>query len=179
MSAIANRYGVALFQLAKEKGTLTQIGDELNAVQKVFQDNKKLQGLLNHPKVDMEKKKEVIKESFSPLSSTVRNTLLLLLERNRIDEVLPMVDKFQALADDEQGVGRAIAYTVKPLNEEEQKRISESFAKKVGKQTLYIENRIDNSLIGGVKLRIGDKIFDGSVKGQLTRIERELTSGRR
>ncbi len=95
MSAIANRYGVALFQLAKEKGTLTQIGDELNAVQKVFQDNKKLQGLLNHPKVDMEKKKEVIKESFSPLSSTVRNTLLLLLERNRIDEVLPMVDKFQ------------------------------------------------------------------------------------
>ncbi|MFB4163308.1 F0F1 ATP synthase subunit delta [Alteribacillus sp. JSM 102045] len=177
--AAANRYAVALFELSKEKNMLEDIRADLQAVKQVFQDNEKLPALLHHPKVSADKKEQLLRESFTGLSEPVQNTLLLLLEKNRIDSVVLVAERFQELADEEQKVGHAVVHTVKPLSEAEQKLISENFARKVGKETLHIENQLDPRLIGGIKVQIGDTIFDGSVKGQLNRLERELVSGKR
>ncbi|WP_158736980.1 F0F1 ATP synthase subunit delta [Alteribacillus sp. YIM 98480] len=177
--AAANRYAVALFELSMEKNMLEDIQAELEAVKQVFQDNDKLPALLHHPKVPADKKEQLLRESFAGMSEPVTNTLLLLLKKNRIDSVVLVAERFQELADEEQKVGHAVVYTVKPLSETDRKFISENFARKVGKATLHIENRLDPRLVGGIKVQIGDTIFDGSVKGQLNRLERELVSGKR
>ncbi|RSL31812.1 F0F1 ATP synthase subunit delta [Salibacterium salarium] len=177
--AAANRYAVALFELSKEKGVLDQTRSELEVVKQVFTDNEEFHELLGHPMVSKEKKQSLIRESFSALSDIVQHTLLLLLEKKRIDTVYQIVEKFEELADEEQKIGHATVYTVKPLSEAEHEKISQTFAEKTGKETLHIKNEIDSELIGGMKVHIGDIIFDGSVKGQLNRLERNLVSGKR
>lgn len=175
--AVASRYALALFQIAKETGSLTQIVNELQIVEDVYEKTPELNDVLLHPKVPVEKKVELIKNSFaSYISNTVINTLLLMVERGRGENIIAMIDQFKKLAYEEQGMAVAYVYSVKPLSDEYKEVISKEFAKKVGKNTLLIENIIDEDLIGGLKIRIGDRIYDGSIKGQLDRLQRQITA---
>lgn len=72
------------------------------------------------------------------------------------------------------GIADAKVYTVRPLTEAEKEALSVSFAAKVGKKSLRIDNIVDTNLLGGIKLRIGNRIFDGSLRGKLERLERQL-----
>ncbi|MFZ4452984.1 F0F1 ATP synthase subunit delta [Salibacterium aidingense] len=177
--AAANRYAQALFELSKEKNMLEQHRSELTAVKEVFTENKELLELLEHPKVTKEKKETLLNDGFAAVSDSVQRLLMLMLEKKRIDSVVYMIDKFEELVDEEWKVGHALVTTVKPLSEEERDMISKTFAEKAGKDTLYIKNELDPDLIGGLKVHLGDMIFDGSIKGQLNRMERNLVSGKR
>lgn len=175
--AVANRYAVALFQLGKEQGSLTQFVNELELVKDVFKQTPELNTVLLHPKVSHEEKVKTIENSFmSYVSQSVINTLLLIVERGRADIILPVIEKFKTLAYEEQGKAEAKVYSVKPLNDTDKEVISKQFASKIGKETLIITNIVDADLIGGLKIRIGDRIYDGSVKGQLERLSRQLVS---
>jgi F-type H+-transporting ATPase subunit delta len=172
--AVAKRYATALFELAKEQNLLDETVEELRAVREVFSSNDDLLAFLQHPKVNAESKKQFIAESFANLSTLVRNTLLLMTDRHRTDVISQMAVDFIELANEEKSVAEATIYTVRPLTESEQQAVSAAFAAKVGKRTLRIENIVDRSVLGGIKLRIGNRIFDGTVSGKLERLEREL-----
>ncbi|MBA2874479.1 F0F1 ATP synthase subunit delta [Thermaerobacillus caldiproteolyticus] len=171
---VAKRYALALFQIAKEQQLLDQLEEEIRVVRQVFADNEAFLSVLNHPKISLEKKKALIQETFASVSTPLQNTLLLLLDRHRIDIVPQLANEFIALANEVRGVAEATVYSVRPLREEEKQALSDVFAKKVGKVALRIHNVVDPSLIGGVKLRIGNRIYDGSVSGKLERLQRQL-----
>jgi F-type H+-transporting ATPase subunit delta len=175
---VAKRYAVALFQLAKEKNSIEQIENDLSVIKEIFTSNKDLIDVLKHPKVTMESKKSIVKESFASLSGFVLNTLLLLVERHRSDIVIDVVDHYIHHANETRGTENATVYSVRPLTEKELAAISTSFAKKIGKKSLRLNNVVDKTLIGGVKLRIANRIYDGSVSGKLERIERQLVANR-
>jgi F-type H+-transporting ATPase subunit delta len=171
---VAKRYALALFQIAKEKQLLDQLEEEIRVVQQVFAENKELVSLLKHPKLAVQKKKALLQETFASLSTPLLNTLMILLDRHRIEIVPELASEFIGLANEERGVAEATVYSVRPLTEDEKQALSEAFAKKIGKVTLRITNVVDTSLIGGVKLRIGHRIYDGSVSGKLERLQRQL-----
>lgn len=175
---VAKRYAVALFEIAKEHNIIGQIENELLDVKEVFTTNKELIDLLNHPKVTNDTKKSIIKGSFASVSQQVINTLLLLVDRHRVDIVIDIVSYYVQKANEARGTEDAIVYSVRPLSETELTSISTSFAKKIGKLSLRLQNVVDKNLIGGVKLRIGNRIYDGSVSGKLERIERQLVANR-
>ena len=102
------------------------------------------------------------------------NTLSVLVDRKRIDEVVHLVNEFNAYANDAAGVAEAKVYSTRPLTADESQSISTAFAQKVGKQSLRIENIIDPSLIGGIRLQIGNTIYDSSVSAKLERLRRDL-----
>lgn len=102
------------------------------------------------------------------------NTLQLMAERKRLDEVSSLADEFVVLSNNAQGIEDAKVYSTRPLTEEEHASISSTFAKKIGKQSLRIENIIDPSLIGGLRLQIGNRIYDSSVSTKLARLQRQL-----
>jgi F-type H+-transporting ATPase subunit delta len=170
----AGRYALALFQLATEKGQLDAIEEELRVVKQVFTENKQLQLVLQHPKVSRDKKKMILKESFSTFSSYVVNTLMLLLDRHHAFIISEVAENFINFANEERGIAETTVYSVRPLSTDENDAISAVFSKKVGKQSLHIKNVVDKSLIGGIKIRIGNRIYDGSVNGKLERLERQL-----
>lgn len=175
-SLVAKRYALALFQLAKEHQLLEQVEVEIRVVKDVFANNPDMNAVLKSPKLSKEKKKEILKEVFASASPYVQNTLMILIDAHREDEIPEVAEGFIELANEERGVADAKVYSVRPLTDPEREALSLSFAKKVGKKSLRIENIVDSNLLGGIKLRIGNRIFDGSLRGKLDRLERKLLS---
>lgn len=173
-STVAKRYALALFQIASEKQVLAEVEQELRTVKEVVKNNPELTVFLKSPKLSNEKKKEVLNQAFGSASTYVRNTLMILVDRHREGQIAEVADEFINLANDAKGIAEAKVYSVQPLSAEQAEAISAAFAPQVGKQTLQIENIVDSNLLGGVKLRIGNRIFDGSLRGKLDRLERKL-----
>lgn len=175
-SMVAKRYALALFQIAKEQNLLERVEEELRVVKEVFAYNSDLMSVLKSPKLEIDRKKTIIKEAFASMNPYLLNTLLLLLDHHREDEIIAVADGFIGLANDERGIAEAEVYTTRPLTDAEREAFSSSFAEKVGKKSLRIENIVDSNLLGGVRLRIGNRIYDGSLRGKLDRLERKLLS---
>lgn len=176
---VANRYADALFQLAKERNSLETVTKELQLIKEVSELTPTLIQYLSHPKVTNEEKRAFITSNFSQtVSEATVNTLLLMIDRKRINSLIPMIDKFQSLANEESGKAEALVYSAKPLTETEKEQISTVFAKEVQKNELIVKNIVDEDLIGGIKIRIGDFIYDGSVQSQLEQMKRRLITAR-
>lgn len=175
-SMVAKRYALALFQIAKETGALGVIEEELRVVKEVVQYNPELKNILNSSKLSIEEKKEIIKSSFATVNVNVLNTMLILIDRHREDQIVDVANEFLELANDEMGIAEAQVYSTRELTDAEREAISSVFAAKVGKKSLKIENIVDSNLLGGIRLRIGNRIYDGSLRGKLDRLERKLLS---
>lgn len=174
---VAKRYALALFDLAKTSGKINEIEQQLNSVKSVLQESKELGTLLEHPKVTNEKKKNLLKDIFSSsLSQEVLNTLYILVDRKREEVIGDLVSQFTFLANKERGLADAIVYSVKALSDSEMNALTDVFSKRLGVKSLRVTNEIDNELIGGIKLVVGNQVFDGSVLAQLNRIKRQLTT---
>lgn len=172
---VAKRYALALFDLVKESGSIEQAEKEAEFVYKLFSDEK-LSKFLSYPTITLEQKKTLISEHLKDnISKQLLNTVLLMLDRKRGDSIAAMAKQFIKLAMEEQQEAEAVVYSVAPLSEEQQITISTLIAKKVGKQKLRMKNEIQPDLIGGLKIRVGNQIFDGSIKGKLENLKRQLT----
>ncbi|MBS7344226.1 MAG: F0F1 ATP synthase subunit delta [Caryophanon sp.] len=174
-STVAKRYAQALFETANETNLLSEVGQDLVELSKVLADTPELLTLLAAPKVSVERKKQFIGEIFAGAQPAVINTLQLLVERKRFNEVTDVVAEFERLSADAQGFAKATVFSTRPLSDEERAEISTAFAKRVNKNSLAIDNVIDESLIGGIRVQIGNDIFDSSVKGKLDRLQKTLT----
>ncbi|MDR6999361.1 F0F1 ATP synthase subunit delta [Neobacillus niacini] len=175
-SIVAKRYASALFQIAKEQQILSLVEEDLRVVKEVIQTNKDLKAVLSSLKLSKENKKAILKQAFANINVFIVNTLMILMDRHREGEIVEVVDQFIELANEASGVAEAKVYSVRPLSDAEREAISATFAAKVGKQSLKIENIVDSELLGGVKLRIGNRIYDGSLRGKLDRLQRKLLS---
>lgn len=175
-SMVAKRYALALLQIAKETQTLEVMQEELRVVKEVVQFNPEIKVILNSSKLSIEKKKEIIKTVFSSVNVNVLNTLLILIDRHREDHIVDVANEFLELANNEMGIAEAKVYSTRELSDAEREAISTVFAAKVGKKSLKIENIVDSNLLGGIRLRIGNRIYDGSLRGKLDRLERKLLS---
>ena len=175
-SAVAKRYALALFQLSKEHQLLEQTESELRIVKEVIANTPGLLALLKSPNLSIEKKKEIVNEAFSSSNPFVLNTMMIMIDRHREEEIAEMTNHYIELANEEKGIAEAKVYTVRPLTDAERDAVSSVFASKVGKKALIIDNIVDSNLLGGIKLRIGNRIFDGSLRGKLDRLQRQLLS---
>lgn len=175
-SIVAQRYAVALFEIAKEKNVLDTMAEEIRVVKEVFSSDEELNAFLKQPKITLQQKQHVLSDALAGISEYIKNTIMLMIERHRTDEIAHMAEDFVELCNEDKSVAEATVYTTRPITESEREAISSVFAAKVGKKTLRIENIVDRDIIGGMKLRIGNRIFDGTVSGKLNRLERQLLS---
>ena len=171
---VAKRYALALLQIAKEKQLLGIMGEDLRVVKEVVGYTPELKAVLHSSKLTKETKKAVLTRGFASVNDYVLNTLLLLVDRHREDYLIAVADEFLALANEEMGVAEADVYSTRALSDAEREAISAVFAAKIGKKSLNIKNFVDSDLLGGLKLRIGNRIYDGSLRGKLDRLERKM-----
>lgn len=175
-AVVAKRYAEALYQIGSEKAILDTLEIDAGVVQEVFNQNKKLLMFLTHPRVENKKKKQFINEVFQGLSGDMLNTMKLLVERNRIDLMPFIVKQFIHFTNEAKGIAEATVFSVRPLSDSEIQKLSETFAKRFNKKAIKLENKVDPSIIGGIKLRMGNSIYDGSISGKLKRIERSIVT---
>ncbi|HZV83112.1 MAG TPA: ATP synthase F1 subunit delta [Geobacteraceae bacterium] len=177
-NAIARRYAKALVQIAAEESAVEKFHEELARVEAMFADCPELGSLLSNPGYGIEAKLETLREVAGKLqlSETIRNFLLLLQERNRVACLGQIIACYSVLADELSGVLRPVVTTALPLADSRVAEIKTALEKSTGKK-IVLQVEVEPSLIGGVVTRIGDKVLDGSVKTQLTRIEDILQKG--
>lgn len=171
---VANRYAKALFDLAQDKGIALEVEGQLKVVVEGIQSSKELETLLKHPGIEVSAKHEILKQIFGGVvSEIVMNTLELLIIRGR-ESVLPeLYDSYVAIAGEALGQANATVYSPEALSAEQIQQIVAQFSKLIGKK-IRIENVISPNLLGGIQVRIGDRLYDGSLSGKLERLEKSL-----
>ena len=175
---LAHKYAAAIFEIAREEKKLKPYGDELAKVRKELFSVPGVREYFQDPRIEVKAKKELIMKSFEgELSATMFNFLLLLADKRRISLMEAIEDDFRAMSYKEQGIVIADVTTASPLPKTQQKALKTKLAEVTGKK---IELRLheDAELLGGIVVKIGDKRIDGSVKGRLYSLTRQLMNKR-
>lgn len=175
---VAHRYADAIYDLAKKADMQVAVGEQLQLILEVLTSDKRMMEIINHPKTSKEQKKTIVAEIVKETSTMVSNLLYLLVEKGRLNIFPTLVKAYLKLKNEEEGVMEATVYTLAPLSEEEIAELSKVFAPKVGKKALIITSVVDPAILGGVKLQIGNVIYDGTLKSQLRKLERQLITNR-
>ncbi|MCP3775317.1 F0F1 ATP synthase subunit delta [Paenibacillus sp. MZ04-78.2] len=170
----AKRYAKALFDVARESDRVAQVEQELEKVIAVLNENPDLFKLIKHPGIEADVKIGLLKQIFdADVSEVVINTLKLLIQRRREDSLEAFVAAYSKIAGDALGQANATVYTPVELSETELGTIAETFGKLTGKQ-IRVESVLDKRLLGGIQVRIGDRLYDGSLAGKLERLHKTL-----
>jgi F-type H+-transporting ATPase subunit delta len=177
-NAIARRYAKALIELAAEENAVESFQDEMQVFASVLDNNPESSAFFSSPASSMVEKNELLKVIIDRLSisGTVANFLFLLQEKNRLSQLQSIIAGYRSLADELSGTLRGTVTSALPLDDSQVKEIRAVLEKSTGKKVL-LQVEHDSSLIGGVVTKIGDKIFDGSIKTQLDRIQDILQKG--
>ncbi len=172
--SIATTYVNALLEIAVKKGQFEQIEKDLALVSEVISKHGKLKKTLFHPSITRNEKKKLIRKIFgASVSDLMVNFLNLLVDRRRqgILEFLPLI--YKETVDASKGVIKARVTTVTPLNESQmhglKKRLDEITGKKV-----EIEVVLDPQILGGILVRVGNRMIDRSVAGRLKNLKARL-----
>ncbi len=171
----ALRYAKAVLDLAVENKATAVVEKNMRSVVATIADSKELRSMLSSPVVNGNSKKEVLKTVFKEGGDITEGLIHTLTENNRIGLLNEVALKYIILNEDLKGEGVAYVTTAVPLTPELEKKVLEQVAK-ITDDKVTIENKIDESIIGGFILRVGDLQYDASIANKLNNIKRELTN---
>ena len=175
--AVAERYARAIFELGVEAGQVVALSEQIRSFADTYASSRELQAVLDNPMVDADKRAAILVDVATRvgLTGVGLNAIRLLADRKRLGSLPEIARRLATLADEKGGVVRATVTSAGPL--------PESFYERLGKELeaatqrkVAIDRQQDPSLIAGVVTRIGDNTIDGSVKGRLAEIERQLSA---
>ena len=177
---LARRYALALVSLGKEANCLAELSESLDRFSNALQEgNKLLQRALSNPAIPINEKQNVVREVAQVLSlhPYATNTMLLLLERERLAIVPSLVISFTEMADKLLNRLRAVVTSAQTLNTEEQDSLKTTLsqAHSIPLENLFIRFEVNPELIGGVIAKVGDRIYDASVRRTLNDLQQILT----
>lgn len=172
---VAKRYARALFEVAKERGLIDEIEAELNAIVDVVTSNSELNKIMMHPHIAPKGKKELLEQLFQDrVKPETLNFLNVLVDNRRESDLAGVLSAFVSLANEERGIADAVVTTARPLSDAEQADIAKRFGEILNK-TLRVHAVVDPSILGGIVVKIGDRLFDGSVKSKLEHFAHQVS----
>lgn len=177
MNKLASRYAHALYDLSEQEKLEEQHVKELKMIQSLFVENPGLNALLAQSQISKIEKKKLIDELFGWAQLYIVNTLKLLVDKQRTQITLDVCKAYRELYNEKHNIIQGIAYTTIALSESELNALEKEISAKESKQVELI-NRIDPTLIKGIKIRYGDKILDASLKARIENLRSSLIEGR-
>lgn len=174
-SEVSRRYSEALFELAKERSTIEQIKNECKLVEEVFKENPILDDFFRAVKISKDEKKEMISSLFTKESDDLRHFMMLLVDKDRMYYVHEMMMDVIALCNEALGIETATVVSARPLAKEQLERIRQALIQKT-KKTIVMENKVDPTLIAGIKVIIGSNVTDVSMAHSLDNLKQMLLS---
>ena len=172
---VARRYAQALLELGSETGSLDKLVEEMEGLAAAWETSTDLRNALENPLVALAAKKAVMNEMCEQIgaSVTTKHALQLLIDRRRIKTVPYVAQYLRELADAKKGIVRAEVTTAVPLSDAYYARLQAQLEKMTGKR-IVVDRRTDPTLVAGVVARIGDRIFDGSLRTRLQSLKDAL-----
>ncbi|MEM7578766.1 MAG: ATP synthase F1 subunit delta [Cyanobacteria bacterium P01_A01_bin.80] len=176
-SEIAQPYASALMSLAKSNNLTEEFGQNVRSLLALVKESEELRNFFANPFVEMEDKKAVLgKVVGDDTNAYFRNFLMLLVDRRRIMWIEDICQQYLALLRQMNQISLAEVISAIPLSEEQQQSIKDKVKAMTSAREVELETSIDKDIIGGVIIKVGSQVIDGSLKGQLRRLSLRLNS---
>jgi F-type H+-transporting ATPase subunit delta len=178
-SAVANRYARALVDLVLEPGSSLKPEDavaQLRAVEQMMTESWELRNALDTPAIQTSRKRAVMGQLLEkiPAAPLVRNFIFVVIDHRRIGMIGEIREALELQLDERLGFVRAELTSAASLDDGRKTNLEGELGRLTGKR-MRMSFEVDDALLGGVTARIGSTLYDGSVRGQLQRLRRELT----
>ena len=175
--AVAERYARAIFELGVEAGQLEALTGQIRSFADIYGSSRELQSVLDNPMLELSKRQSILQEIAARvgLTGVGLNALRFIAQRKRLGSLPGIARRLASLADEQGGIVRATVTSAGPLPESFYERLVKELESATSRK-VAIDRKQDPSLIAGVVTRIGDNTIDGSVKGRLAEIERQLNA---
>ena len=172
---VAKVYGDALFAAALEAGRMDEMYDEICELRKILGDNEDLQKLLDNPKIIREEKESVIENIFrGRVSDEIVELMKLMIAKGRYSQIESVFDYVIGLVKEEKKIGIAYIATAVELSEAQKEAVMQRLLQTTKYESFEMNYQVDASLIGGMVIRIGDRVVDTSIKTKLYELSKSL-----
>ena len=171
------RYAQAVFDLGLENGELDKWYDDLSVLANAV-SNEQFLIFLNQPRISTSRKIEVVREALRGAVGPKALNLIAILATRNLAGILPDVtDQYQMLLDGYHGIERAEVISAIKLSTDEENRVVELLSKMTGSE-IQLTTRVDNKILGGMIIRINDRVIDGSTGAKLRAMRQGLVERR-
>lgn len=172
---ISKTYGEALFELAVEEKKVDIFEEEISAILDIMNQNPDFLQLLNHPKISKEEKIKVIDEVFGgKISKEIQGFLNMIAMKERNGELLAIMEYFLSEVKAMKGIGVCYVTTPMALSDAQKDAIVNKLLSTTSFQSMEMHYALDEKLIGGMVIRIGDRVVDSSIQTKLSDLEAKL-----
>ncbi len=168
-------YGNALFSAAKEQDKLSKVREEAEEIISVLNDNPDYRRILEHPDIETSEKLSLISEAFEGKADPlITGTLVTLIEKDHPGKIVKTLRTFIELSLSAEGIGVASVTSSFPLSDEQKKRITDKLIETTRYSRMRMDFNVDKKIIGGLVIKLGDKMLDSSIATKLETLRKSL-----
>lgn len=174
--AIGRRYAGAIFDIALRQHTVDRTLEDMQEIARLF-SRRTLAYLLNEPKIPLQRKENVLRQSLaSRVLPTSLNLTLLVVQRELVEAMPTIARELNRLVLDYKNQAVAEVTTAAPMDEQQLGKVRRALEQKTGK-TILMQTKVSPDILGGVVARVGDQLIDGSVRHRLDALKQQLLIG--
>ena len=173
-SEISEPYAQALMSLAQQNDLADQFGDTFRDLDALLSESQEFKDFVLNPVIKNEDKKAVLKQVMGDANPYLTNFIMLLIDKRRIIFLDSIVEQYLNLLRKQNQIVLAEVTSARELNDEQKDKIVERVKRIVEARDVELKTKVDPSLIGGVIIKVGSKVIDASLRGQLRRISISL-----
>lgn len=171
-------YGNALFYAARDAGRLTSVREQAEVILKALGENPDFARILCHPEILTDEKERIVEEIFGEkVDPLIMGIISVLLDKGHGHEIENVLESFTAQALEEEKIGVAQVTSAVPLNEEQKERIRQKLLDTTEYTSMRISYSTDPRLIGGLVIRLRDRVVDSSLRNKLDQMKHSLLAG--
>ncbi|MBS7006894.1 ATP synthase F1 subunit delta [Anaerostipes sp.] len=173
---VSKTYGDAYLSLAEERNTLDAVKEEVLAVRQVFLESGELNQMLSHPKIVKEEKMRILETAFKGrISEDMMGFLLVIVKKDRYRDIMSILDYIIGQMKKKEGIGSLKVASAFKLSEGQKADIVHRMKELTDYQEFEVDYEVDESLIGGLVLRLEDRVIDSSIRTKLQTMGRSLS----
>lgn len=173
-SRAAIRYAKAVLSLASDKKEAEVVNNDMKLIASTFSENEELSTMINSAVIKSEDKKTVLAKVFPKLNTVSLGLFDVLFTNKRLEILSDVASKYSILFDDLSGKETAMVTTAVPMTKDLEKKVLAK-VKTLTSKTVELKNIVDESILGGFILRVGDKQYNASISSKLDKLRREFT----
>ena len=173
METIASRYGLALFSLAIDKNKVLEWQEEVKELVSVLKENADFIMILGSSFMPLNERQEILEKSLQGVDKEIIALMKVVMENNRTSSLLDIFESFNSYCNEYRGISEGYVYSTLKLEQKVINQIEDKISK-MEHNKVELKNVIDPTLIGGIKIVIHDRIYDGSIKHHLETMKTDL-----
>ena len=172
---VSKTYGDALFELAVEAGQVEELLSEVKGVSRILHENSEFSKLMNHPKIVKEEKIKILENVFKGrISKELLGLMRMLIDKNHYNEIESVFAYFTEQVKEYKNIGTAYVTSAYPLSDAQKEQVQNKLLETTKYVSFEMHYGVDEGLIGGMVIRIGDRVVDSSIRTKLRSLTSEL-----